>query len=167
MDLKTWLPNDILVRWPHGHGQLTRGASPLLDHKVIEFAAGLPPDLKYRDGTSKYLLKRYAERGVPSSVIHRPKMGFSIPLAAWLRGALRDTGQDLLLSDRALGRGYFMPDRVRTMWSRHQSGVRDHSHHLWALMMLEPGTGVVIRCRAVPPESPDEVLHSWTTRCRC
>jgi asparagine synthase (glutamine-hydrolysing) len=138
VDLKTWLPNDILVKMDRmAMASSLEVRSPLLDHKVIEFAAGLPPDLKYRNGTSKYLLKRYAERGVPSSVIHRPKMGFSIPLAAWLRGALRDTGQDLLLSERALGRGYFMPDRVRTMWGRHQSGVRDHSHHLWGLMMLE------------------------------
>jgi len=61
--------------------------SPLLDQKVIEFAAGLPPDLKLHQGTSKYLLKRYAEQRVPATAIHRPKMGFSIPLAAWLRVA--------------------------------------------------------------------------------
>jgi asparagine synthase (glutamine-hydrolysing) len=64
-------------------------------------------------------------------------MGFSIPLAGWLRGELRATAEDLLLSERARGRGYFDAGAVRAMWTRHQERVRDHSHHLWALMMLE------------------------------
>jgi asparagine synthase (glutamine-hydrolysing) len=138
VDLKTWLPNDILVKMDRmAMASSLEVRSPLLDHKVIEFAAGLPPDMKYRNGTSKYLLKRYTERRAPASVIHRPKMGFSIPLAAWLRGELRPTAEDLLLSDRALGRGYFRPEHVRALWIRHQSGTRNHSHHLWALMILE------------------------------
>ncbi len=138
VDLKTWLPNDILVKMDRmAMANSLEVRSPLLDHTVIEFAAGLPPDLKYRRGTSKYLLKRLAERRIPASAIHRPKMGFSIPLAAWLRGELKATAEDLLLSERALGRRYFRPDQVRAMWSRHQTGRRNHSHHLWALMMLE------------------------------
>jgi asparagine synthase (glutamine-hydrolysing) len=138
VDLKTYLPNDILVKMDRmAMASSLEVRSPLLDHHVIEFATGLPSDLKYRGGVSKYLLKRYAERRVPRSVIHRPKMGFSIPLADWLRGELRATGEDLLLSDRALGRGYFDTAAVRAMWTRHQGRVRDHSHHLWALMMLE------------------------------
>ena len=70
-------------------------------------------------------------------MIHRPKMGFSIPLASWLRGELRPMGEDLLLSERALGRSYFRADTVRGMWDRHQRGERNHAHHLWALMVLE------------------------------
>jgi asparagine synthase (glutamine-hydrolysing) len=138
VDLKTWLPNDILVKMDRmAMASSLEVRSPLLDQKVIEFAAGLPPDLKLHQGTSKYLLKRHAERRVPASAIHRPKMGFSIPLAAWLRGGLRDLAEDLLLSDRARGRGYFEPGRIRAMWSRHQASRQDHSHQLWALMMLE------------------------------
>jgi asparagine synthase (glutamine-hydrolysing) len=138
VDLKTWLPNDILVKMDRmAMANSLEVRSPLLDHKVIEFAASLPPDFKYRKGMSKYLLKRYAERLAPASAIHRPKMGFSIPLAAWLRGELRATGEELLLSERALARAYFRAEQVRMMWRRHQEGVRDHSHHLWALMMLE------------------------------
>jgi asparagine synthase (glutamine-hydrolysing) len=64
-------------------------------------------------------------------------MGFSIPLAAWLRGGLRGMAEDLLLSDRARGRGYFQPSRISAMWTEHQAIRRDHSHQLWALMMLE------------------------------
>jgi asparagine synthase (glutamine-hydrolysing) len=138
VDLKTYLPNDILVKMDRmAMANSLEVRSPLLDHEVIEFAATLPSELKYRHGTSKYLLKRYAERRAPASAIHRPKMGFSIPVASWLRGELRGTAHDLLLTDRALGRGYFNPDHVRGMWNRHQARQQDHSHHLWALMMLE------------------------------
>jgi asparagine synthase (glutamine-hydrolysing) len=64
-------------------------------------------------------------------------MGFSIPLSGWLRGELRETAADLLLSDRALERGYFRPDHVRAMWTKHQEGRREYPHQLWALMVLE------------------------------
>ena len=111
--------------------------SPLLDHHIIEFAATLPTDLKFRHGTAKYLLKQYAERRAPASAIRRPKQGFSIPLADWLRADLRPMADDLLLSDRSLGRGYFEPDVVRGMWTRHQERTRNHGPQLWALMMLE------------------------------
>ncbi|HEY7870853.1 MAG TPA: asparagine synthase (glutamine-hydrolyzing), partial [Methylomirabilota bacterium] len=138
VDLRTYLPNDILVKMDRmAMANSLEVRSPLLDHRVIEFATGLPSDLKFHRGVSKYLLKRHAERRVPPAVLHRPKMGFSIPLAGWLRGELRATAEDLLLSERARGRGYFDTGAVRAMWARHQGRVRDHSHHLWALMMLE------------------------------
>ncbi len=138
VDLKTWLSNDILVkvdRMSMAHSLEVR--SPFLDHKVIEFAATVPPDLKYRRGTSKYLVKRHLESRVPRSVIYRPKQGFEIPLAAWFRGELRAMAEDLLLSPRSLGRGYLDPARVRDLWRQHQGRVRDHSAQLWALMVLE------------------------------
>jgi asparagine synthase (glutamine-hydrolysing) len=138
VDIKTWLPNDILVKVDRmAMANSLEVRSPLLDQELIAFAATVPPNLKFRKGTSKYLLKRYAERRVPASVIHRPKMGFRIPVADWLRGELRPLAQDLLLSDRALGRGYFVAEVVRELWDRHQRGQRDHAHHVWALMMLE------------------------------
>jgi len=138
VDLKTWLPNDILVKVDRmAMANSLEVRSPLLDHHVIEFAAGLPSEMKYHGRTSKYLLKRFAEKRVPAAVIHRPKMGFSIPLASWLRGDLRPMGEDLLLSERALGRNYFQADAIRGMWTRHQEGQRNHAHHLWALMSLE------------------------------
>ena len=111
--------------------------SPLLDHKLVEFAATIPPDLKYRGGTSKYLLKRHLEGRVPRSVIYRRKQGFEIPLASWLRRELREMAEDLLLSPRSLSRGYLRAERVRRMWQDHQRRVRVHSAQLWALMVLE------------------------------
>jgi len=138
VDLKTWLLNDILVKVDRmSMANSLEVRSPLLDHKVIEFAGTLPSHLKYRGGTSKYLLKRYAERRVPRAIIHRRKMGFSIPLAAWLRGPLRDTARELLLSERARGRGYFQSGHVASVWNEHEQGRRDRSPQLWALMMLE------------------------------
>jgi asparagine synthase (glutamine-hydrolysing) len=138
VDLKTWLPNDILVKMDRmAMANSLEVRSPLLDHKVMEFAATLPAEMKYRGGTSKYLLKRYAAQHVPATAVERPKMGFSIPLGAWLRGDLRSQAEDLILSERALGRGYFHPAAVAAMWKRHQRGRRDHARHLWALMMLE------------------------------
>jgi asparagine synthase (glutamine-hydrolysing) len=138
VDLKSWLAHDILVkvdRMSMANGLEVR--APLLDHKVIEFAATVPPDLKYRGRESKYLLKRHLAGRVPRSVVHRPKHGFEIPLARWLRGELRDVAHDLLFAPRSLARGYFRPERVRVMWAEHQRGTRDQASGIWSLMMLE------------------------------
>ena len=138
VDLKTWLANDILVKVDRmSMANSLEVRSPLLDHKVIEFAATVPPELKYRGRVSKYLLKRHLEGRVPRSVIYRSKQGFEIPVAAWLRGELREMSEDLLVSPRALGRGYVRPGRVREIWGAHQRKERNHSAQLWALMVLE------------------------------
>jgi len=156
-DLKTYLPNDILVKTDRmAMANSLEVRSPLLDHKVIEFAASLPVRWKYHHGVAKYLLKRYAEQRVPAAVIHRPKMGFAVPLADWLRGDLRTTGEELVLSERALGRGYFRAEHVREMWRRHQSGERNHAWHLWALMVLEVWHRLFVD--QVPSPQPPDVM---------
>ena len=138
VDFKSWLVNDILTKVDRmSMANSLEVRAPLLDHKIVEFAARVPPELKFRGRTSKYLLKRHLEGRVPHSVIHRPKMGFSIPLSEWLRGDLRDIGEDLLFSPQAAGRGYFVQPRVRALWESHQRKTRDHSSRLWALMVLE------------------------------
>jgi len=138
VDLKSWLANDMLVkvdRMSMANGLEIR--CPLLDHRLIEFAATVASELKYRGRTSKYLLKRHLEGRVPYSVIHRPKQGFEIPLARWLRTDLRELGEDVLFSARALGRGHLEPARLRHLWDRHQRGIRDHSAQIWAVLMFE------------------------------
>jgi asparagine synthase (glutamine-hydrolysing) len=138
VDFKTYLANDILVKMDRmAMANSLEVRSPLLDHRVLEFAATVPSDMKYRAGTSKFLLKRYAERAAPTSAIYRPKMGFSLPLRAWLRGELRTVAEDLLVGEQSLARGYFEPAALRALWKRHQDGQRDHAHHIWALMALE------------------------------
>jgi len=111
--------------------------APLLDHKIVEFAASLPSRLKYRGSVSKFLLKRHVASRLPALDVHRPKQGFELPLAAWLRGDLRDMARDLLFSTRATGRGYVRPEEVKRIWDTHQSRARNHSPQIWALMVLE------------------------------
>lgn len=138
VDLKTWLANDMLVkvdRMSMAHGLEIR--CPLLDHRIIEFAATLPSDLKYRGRVSKYLLKRHLDGRVPASAIYRPKQGFEIPLARWLRNDLYGFALELLFSSRALGRGYVRSERLRLLWDRHQRGIRDHSAQIWTVLMFE------------------------------
>lgn len=156
VDLKTWLPNDILVKVDRmSMANSLEVRAPLLDHKVIEFAARVPVGLKYRGWTSKYLLKRHLEGRVPPEVIHRRKQGFDIPLASWLRGDLRAIAEDLLFSPRALGRGYFSPEGLRRSWRRHQQGARDTSRELWACMVLELWHRTFVD--QIPPELPPTV----------
>jgi len=138
VDLKTWLANDILVKVDRMSMAVSLEVrAPLLDHRVIEFAARVPSVLKFRGRTSKYLLKRHLEARVPASVIHRPKQGFEVPVGAWLRGPLREMAADLLLSARARQRGIVDARRVGTLWHRHQSGMHDHASQLWTLLVLE------------------------------
>jgi asparagine synthase (glutamine-hydrolysing) len=138
VDLKTWLANDMLVkvdRMSMANGLEIR--CPLLDHRIIEFGATVPSDLKYRGPVSKYLLKRHLDGRVPASAIHRPKQGFEIPLARWLRSELHDLAHDVLFSPRALGRGHIRPARLRLLWDRHQRRIRDHSAQIWTVLMFE------------------------------
>jgi len=157
VDLKTWLVNDILVKVDRmSMASSLEVRSPLLDHEVIELAASLPSTLKFRDGVSKYLLKRYSERHAPASVIHRPKKGFTIPLAEWLRGPLRSTAAELLLSERARHRGYFDAGAVRSLWDQHDRRQRDRAHQIWTLMMLELWHRMFLD--QMPPTSAPRVL---------
>jgi asparagine synthase (glutamine-hydrolysing) len=138
VDFKTWLANDILVKVDRMSMACSLEVrAPLLDHKIIEFAASLPSNLKFRGSVSKYLLKRHVAARLPAADVHRRKQGFELPLAAWLRGDLRDVALDLLFSSRAIGRGYVRPETVKRIWDAHQRGVRNHSPQIWALMVLE------------------------------
>jgi asparagine synthase (glutamine-hydrolysing) len=138
VDFKTWLANDILVKVDRMSMACSLEVrSPLLDHKIVEFAASLPPQLKFRGSVSKYLLKRHVAERLPAATVHRPKQGFELPLATWLRGDLREMARDLLFSTQAAGRGYVRPEAVKRIWDAHQSGYRNQSSQLWALMVLE------------------------------
>ena len=106
-DVETYLPDDLLVKVDiatMSHG--LEGRSPFLDHRLMEFCAGLPSDLSFEGRTTKYLLKRAARDLLPAPVIDRPKQGFGVPIDRWLRGALRPMLHDVLLDARTLGRGY-------------------------------------------------------------
>jgi asparagine synthase (glutamine-hydrolysing) len=138
VDFKTWLHNDILIKVDRmSMASSLEVRSPLLDHKIVEFAATLPPELKYRGPVSKFLLKRHLAPRLPVLDVDRPKQGFSIPLGAWLRSDLRETAHDLLFSAQTAHRGYVRRETVAGLWDEHQRGRRDHSGKIWALMVLE------------------------------
>ncbi|MDE2154349.1 MAG: amidotransferase 1, exosortase A system-associated [Xanthomonadaceae bacterium] len=138
LDLKTWLPGDILTkvdRASMAHSLEVR--VPLLDHRLVEWASSLPPGLKLKGGTGKYLLKKALEPDIPHEVLHRTKMGFSVPLAAWLRGPLSKRVREALLSGAIAECGYFEPVMLDRLVRQHVSGRRDHSATLWSLLMLD------------------------------
>jgi asparagine synthase (glutamine-hydrolysing) len=138
VDFKTWLANDILVKVDRMSMACSLEVrAPLLDHKIVEFAARLPAALKFNGRVSKYLLKRHVAARVPALSVHRPKQGFELPLATWLRGGLREIARDLLFSRQATDRGYLRPKEVKRIWDVHQRGSRSHASQLWALMVLE------------------------------
>ena len=138
LDFQTYLPGDILVkvdRASMAHSLEVR--APLLDYTYIDWISGLPPALKLHGAEGKYIFKKSLEPLLPNDILYRPKMGFAVPLAAWLRGPLRERVRDRLLGGHADQGGIFEPDRVRELVVQHESGARDHSAVIWALLMLE------------------------------
>jgi asparagine synthase (glutamine-hydrolysing) len=109
---------------------------PLLDHRVVEFSWRLPRRFKLRDGNGKWLLRQVAYRYVPKRLLERPKMGFGVPIDAWLRGPLKNWAGDLLNSS-ALGQtGLIDPAPIARNWTEHQCGVRNRQHFLWRVLMF-------------------------------
>ncbi len=137
-DTMTYLPNDLLVKMDIASMTVSLEArSPFLDHQLMEFAASLPEKLKLRRLTTKYLLKRVLKKLVPAENLNRSKMGFGVPIGHWFRGAMQPFLRETLLSEKALARGLFQPERVRQLIDSHVSVKADHSHRLWTLLMLE------------------------------
>jgi asparagine synthase (glutamine-hydrolysing) len=137
VDVNTYLPGDLLVKSDISTmANSIEARSPFLDHHLMEWAAGLPADLKIRAGTTKYLLKRAVAEWLPPELIDRRKMGFGVPLAAWLRTELRDLSWDLLTDHTARSRGFFRPDVVARMLREHDAGT-DHGSRIWALIQFE------------------------------
>jgi asparagine synthase (glutamine-hydrolysing) len=110
---------------------------PLLDHRIVEFALGLPPQLKLRRGRTKVILREAMTERLPEAILDKPKEGFSIPIKQWLRGPLRPLMNDLLAAGSIRRRGYFSPGVIAGWVDDHLAGRANHSHRLWALMVLE------------------------------
>jgi len=110
---------------------------PMLDHQVYEFAAKTPLNLKVRQNTSKWALRQVLYRYVPPHLIERPKQGFAVPLAEWLRGPLKSWASDLLSPSLLEKQGFFDASQVDKLWQEHLSGVRNWQGILWSILMFQ------------------------------
>jgi asparagine synthase (glutamine-hydrolysing) len=136
-DIKAYLPLDILTkvdRMSMAHSIEAR--VPLLDHELIEFAATIPPELRLRGGVGKYVFKQALRGVLPAQTLDRPKRGFAVPLARWLRGPLSGFVRDLLLSEKARRRHVLNPDYVEKLLRRNRDG-RELDLHLWTCISFE------------------------------
>ena len=137
-DLVTYLPCDLMTKVDMSsmaHSLECR--QPFLDHRVVDLAVGMPLKWKVRFGRGKRLLWRAFGDLLPADIGRRPKMGFGVPLDRWFRGELNEMTRDVLTDPSARSRGIFRPQAVERYLSQHTSGVFDHSHRLWALLVFE------------------------------
>jgi asparagine synthase (glutamine-hydrolysing) len=138
VDTKLWLPDDLLAR-----GDKTSMATslearvPLLDHKLVEFAASLPTNLKVNGLTRKYLLKKVSSKWLPEEIITRKKQGFPIPISVWMRNEVRHYVRDILSPDSLRRRGIFNETYVERLLDEHERGFADHGALLWSLLSIE------------------------------
>lgn len=137
-DLKIWLPGDILTKVDRTSMAVSLEArEPLLDHRLVEFAAGLPARMRLRGGTGKWLMKRALASRLPHDILHRRKMGFVTPISDWFRGPLAGEAAAIADGSALAQTGWFDMTAIATLAQDHRAGLSDHGRTLWQLLMLE------------------------------
>ena len=137
IDMATYLPDDLLVKVDIASmANSLEVRSPFLDQEVLALAARIPDNLLIKGRTTKWILRQLAYRLVPRELVDRPKAGFGIPQAAWLRGPLNEMSRDLLLDNTARQRGWFRPEVAERFLNEHQAGT-NRDLYLWPMLMIE------------------------------
>ena len=137
-DTLNYLPNDILTKVDRACMSVSlEGRIPFLDKDIAEFAWSLPLELKINNGVGKYLPKVLAYNYIPKQLLDRPKTGFAVPLAEWLRNDLKDWASNLLSNNNLIRQQIFDVHIISDVWSEHQSGLVDHSDRLWTILRLQ------------------------------
>jgi asparagine synthase (glutamine-hydrolysing) len=137
-DMKMWLPGDILTKLDRTSMAVGLEArEPLLDHRLMEFAASLPENMRVRKGQGKWLMKRTMERYLPQDILYRSKMGFVTPIAQWFRGPLAEAARGISTSATLAKTGWFDPAVMLKVADDHIAGRSDNSRLLWQLLMLD------------------------------
>ncbi len=137
-DIKSYLPGDILVkvdRMSMANSLETR--APILDYRVVEFAATIPSDMKIHKKEGKAVLKSTLEGFLTHETLYRKKMGFSVPLAQWLRVEIASIAEKYLLAPNSGLSNIFDANEIKSLWKQHQSGERDYSQELWSMLVFE------------------------------
>lgn len=137
IDMLTYLPDDILAKVDRASMAVGLEARvPLIDHRVVEHCFHLPARQRIRHGETKWLLRRVLDRYVPRALVDRPKMGFGVPIDAWLRGPLREWAEALLAPHRLVEEG-LAPAPIRERWQQHLSGTANWQYPLWCVLMYQ------------------------------
>ncbi len=138
LDSKTYLPGDILTKVDRmSMASSLEARSPLLDHKLIEYATRIPSRLKLNGRETKYIFKKAISGFVPGEILNREKQGFGVPIGEWINQQMKERILGDLSDRRSIERGYFDPKYVELLINEHSRGRRDHSHALWTLWMFE------------------------------
>ena len=141
-DMKIWLPGDILTKVDRTSMAVSLEArEPLLDYRLVEFAASLPMGMRLRGGTGKWLMKRSLESRLPHEILYRKKMGFVTPIAAWFRGPLANEAAAIARGSALAATSWFDADEMARVAREHRAGRADHGRLLWQLLMLDKSLG--------------------------
>jgi asparagine synthase (glutamine-hydrolysing) len=142
LDSLNYLPDDIMVKVDRASMAVSlETRAPMLDHRVVELAWRLPFDAKVRGGVTKWVLREIVYRHVPRELVDRPKAGFAVPLADWIRGPLRDWARELTNPERLAREGYFDPAVVNRLHDRVEAGQAHRVHQLWVVLMFQAWLG--------------------------